>query len=190
MRAGADSAPQVLARMTLLADTVRGDSTVLTLVTAWSAPFSSIDSLVVDRRTFAPRAEAFVSPGLTFHYRYDGVTVTGSIQHGDSTPRPIVRDFDGPVFGFNEVEPLARSLLFIAGTAAIVPLFSEADAALELDTLTVLTDTLVAGRPAWIVRFADPVITQRYVVDAASRRTLRLTTSQRKSGTVFDAVRE
>jgi hypothetical protein len=73
----------------------------------------------------------------------------------------------------------------------ILPLFSEADAELEHDTITVVTDTALAdGRTAWIVRFADPVIVQQYVVDAISRHTIRITTQQRKSGTRFDARSE
>lgn len=186
-RAG-DSVPRALARMTWSATPVPGDSDALTVVTSWSAPVSSDDSLTIDRHTFAPRSEGLASPALRFQYRYDGRRVTGSIQHGDSAPQKIVREFDGPVFAFNEVAPLVRSIPFRTGASWVVPLFSEADADLELDTITVVTDTTLAGVRAWIVRFADPVIVQRYVVDAASRTALGITTTQRKSGTVFVAA--
>lgn len=182
-----DSLPHPVARLTTSWALVAGDSGALSVVASWSAPVSSLDSLVFDRRTLAPREERLSSPGLRFRYHYDGSRISGSLERGDSAPRAIERSFDGPVFAFNEVDVLAQSLRHIPATF-VVPLFSESDADLELDTLSVVTDTTVAGRPAWVVRFADPVIVQRYVIDSATRRTLRLTTRQRKSGTVFDAT--
>lgn len=134
------------------------------------------------------RDESLASPSLHFHYHYNGRRITGTIQHGDSAPQGVVREFDGTVFAFNEVGPLVRSLEFRAGASYLVPLFSEADAALELDTVTVVTDTIVAERSAWVVRFADPVIVQRYVIETASRRIHGFTTTQRKARTAFVAT--
>jgi hypothetical protein len=142
----------------------------------------------LDGSTFAPLREAFASPAFQFHYRYHGFEVSGALQRGDSAPRTISRRFRESPFAFNELESLVRSLRFTRGRSMILPLFSEADAELEHDTITVVTDTALAdGRTAWIVRFADPVIVQQYVVDAISRHTIRITTQQRKSGTRFDA---
>jgi hypothetical protein len=113
---------------------------------------------------------------------------SGWIQRGDSAPRQIAREFTQAVFAFNEVPLIVCSVRYAAGLAVIVPLFSEADADLERDTITVVADPALGdGRGAWIVRFTDPVIAQRYVVDGTSRRTVAITTQQRRSGTVFDA---
>jgi hypothetical protein len=164
-----------------------GSGAVL-VVTEWTPPVSNTDSLFVDASTFAPQREAFVSRALKFHYRYHGFEISGSLQRGDSAPRTIARHFHESPFAFNELESLVRSLRFTRGRSMIVPLFSEADAVLERDTIMVVADTVLAdGQVAWIVRFADPVIVQQYLVDPTSRHTIRITTRQRKSGTLFDA---
>ncbi|HEY7877045.1 MAG TPA: hypothetical protein VIC55_02400, partial [Gemmatimonadaceae bacterium] len=45
-------------------------------------------------------------------------------------------------------------------------------------------DTM-AGRDVWVVRFADPAITTRYLVDVKTRAILDAVTTQRKAGTRF-----
>jgi hypothetical protein len=76
------------------------------------------------------------------------------------------------VFAFNEMELLVRSLPFTQGLSVVAPLFSEVDRDLEMDTLTVLgPDTSSAGHGGngWMVRFADPAIVARFVIDRTSR---------------------
>lgn len=69
--------------------------------------------------------------------------------------------------------------------SVVVSLFSEVDGDLEHDTLSVMGRDTMAGRDVWVVRFADPVITTRYLVDAQTRAILDAVTTQRKGG---DAV--
>lgn len=151
----------------------------------WAPPFQSSDTLVVDAATLRPRSEVLVFNKVRREYGYDGAHVTGAIQYPDSAPRSFDSTFDAPVFAFNEVEPLVRSLAYRTGVTVVVPLFSEVDADLEHDTLSVTGSTRETGVDAWVVRFADPVITTRYVVDAHTRAILDATTTQRKSGMRF-----
>lgn len=184
--AGADTAARVFARLTEQAS-AGGDPHTVEVVQTW-APFATSDSLVLDGRTLAPRTEALASPGLRFRYRYDGRRVSGWIERGDSARRQVALEAGAPFFASNEIEPLVRSLRYGAGLTVVVPLFSETDAAIEQDTISVVRDTALAdGRRAWVVRYADPVIEQWYLVDAGSRETARILTRQRRSGTVFDA---
>lgn len=186
-RGAADTSPQPLAWLTEL-ERVRPHAKQVEFLQTWGPPVDSRDSLAVDAGTLAPREESLVSPALKFRYRFDRTRVSGWIQRDDSSPRPIAAAWGEPFFAFSEVGPIVRSLRYAAGLAFVVTLFSEADVAVEHDTITVLRDsTLADGRGVWIVRFADPVIEQRYVVDSISRATVRIVTRQRRSGTVFDA---
>lgn len=152
------------------------------LVRAWPKPFSSIDTLAIDPRTLEPRDEALAFNGSVFRYHYHGSRVTGTVTSLDSAPQPYDHDFGEPLFAFNEVETLVRSLAFHRGLNVVVPLFSETDRALERDTLTVLDRQKTSdGFIRWVVRFADPAIATRYVVDARSRTILDATTTQRAS---------
>jgi hypothetical protein len=154
------------------------------VTSAWSAPYESYDSLTIDRATLAPIAETVTSGRARYEYRYDGRRVVGKATV-DSGVVAVDRSFPGPVFAFNEVELLVRSLRYRAGDVFVVPLFSEADRAVEHDTLRVERREVVNGAPMWAVDFADPVITTRYRIDGASRRIVDAVTVQRKSGTTF-----
>lgn len=190
-RAGSDSTGVLLANLTVRVMAAQNLTGSVVIESAWTPPVSTTDSLMIDATTFAPQAEAFTSPSLTFHYRYSGSEISGTLQRADSATRSIARLTGEPAFAFNELESLVRSLRFTRIQSVVVPLFSEADAVLERDTLSLVADTVVAGgRRARIVRFADPVIVQRYIVDSASRNIIRITTRQRKSGTVVDARSE
>ena len=151
----------------------------------WAPPFQSSDTLIVDARSLRPVSEVLEFNHVRYAYRYAGAHVTGTIQHPDSSPRDYDQTFDVPVFAFNEVEPLVRSLEYRSGMQMVVPLFSEVDGDLERDTLTVMGRTREAGVDAWVVRFADPVITTRYLVDAHSRAILDAVTTQKRSGLRF-----
>lgn len=157
----------------------------LRLTKNWASPFQSSDTLVVDSRSLRPSSEVLAFNHVRYEYHYTGAHVTGTIQRPDSAPRVFDKTFDGPVFAFNEVEPLVRSLRYRAGLSMVVPLFSEVDADVEHDTLTVIGRTAATGADAWMVRFADPVIATRYVVDAHTRAILDAVTTQKKSGLRF-----
>lgn len=175
---------ELLSRVTVSA---RGDSSaaVVVLTTNWALPLQSSDTLTFDSRSLEPASEILVFNHVRREFRYDGARVTGTIQYPDSSPRPFTRTFDVPVFAFNEVEPLAQSLDYRKGLRSVVPLFSEVDGDLEHDTLSVAGRDTIAGRKAWVVRFADPVITTRYLIDMNTRAILDAVTTQRKSGTRF-----
>ena len=151
-------------------------------------PFEATDTLIVDGATFAPIEETAAATSYRFHYVYSGSRVTGTLQRRGSPGRSVDATFDTPVFVFNELERIVRGLTYRAGLTVVVPLFSESDADLEHDTLTVLGDTLAQGERAWIVRFADPVIVTRYVVDARDRTLIEADTRQRRSGILIRQI--
>lgn len=145
------------------------DSAVLTFRTV--AATTAVDTLRVERATLIPNWERLQFAGTTITLHYAGQRVTGTVQHGDSTPTPFDVTAADPVFAFNELEVLVRSLPFRAGYRAVVPLFSEMDRRVEYDTLTVIgsESPARASGGVWRVRFADPAIVSEYRVDAARR---------------------
>jgi hypothetical protein len=155
------------------------------VVTTWLAPYFSLDSLVVDRRTLAPLRETLVNGEAHYDYVFNGGHVTGTVAKHDSLPRRIDRQFATAVFAFNEVNTLIRSMSFQRGLTIVVPLFSEVDADVERDTITVLDRVESTAGAVWHVRFADPAITTEYIVDERTRSVLEYASTNRKSGTVF-----
>jgi hypothetical protein len=182
---GSDTTERDYAQLRLSEDVIGPSGDRWRLTRTWLPPYASIDSLVIERRTLRPLEETLSFGGAIRHYRFDGRRVTGAIQFADSAPRSYDHTFDEPLFAFNEVDLLARSLDYRPGRLLVVPLFSEVDQALERDTLSVIGQETIAGKRVWIVRFADPVITTRYVVDAASRQLVDAVTTQRRSGVAF-----
>lgn len=152
----------------------------LVMSSEWAPPLASKDSIVLERIGLRPMEEDLVFNRVHRSYRYDGARVSGIVLYPDSAPKPYDHTFDQPVFAFNEVEPLVRSLDYRRGLRVVVPLFSEVDQALERDTLSVEDGS--PTRATWVVRFADPVITTRYVVDARTRHIVDAVTTNRKSG--------
>jgi len=185
-----DSVDRKVSALRTMEHRVPGDSSRMAIVVQWLPPYSLTDSLIVARRTLWPIEESGVSPSVRFRYRYDGPHVTGMIQRGDSAARQVDVTYDQPVFAFNQLDRLVRSLRYRPGLSVVVPLFSEMDVDLEHDTLTVVTDTVARGDRAWIVRFADPVIVRHYLVEAGSRQIVKSETRQRKSGLIFRQVRQ
>ena len=142
--------------------------------------------MFVERRTLSPVSEELSFRGALRRYHYAGRHVTGVVQYPDSAPRQYDNTFSEPVFAFNEVELLVRSLDYRGGLTFVVPLFSEVDQAVEYDTLTVVGRAPSGSRQGlWSVRFADPVITTSYIVDAESRAIVGAETRNRKSGSVL-----
>jgi len=187
-RAAADTIERPFAAVTR-ADRPAGPRAVLTFV--WEPPFDSRDSLVIARGSLAPVAERLAFRGVTREYHYDGPRVTGRMQRPDSSWDAYDHTFDEPVFAFNEVEILVRSLRYAPGVRLVAPLFSEVDRALEHDTLTVVGRAAPVGRDStWVVRFADPAIVTLYTVDPARREIVDAVTTQRQSGGVLRYRRE
>lgn len=169
-------------------ETLDAASTRLLIATHWLPPFESIDTMLVDATTLAPMREYSRSPQLTFTYRYDRAHVVGRLQHADSTPHEVGGSYDALVFGFNELDQLARAFEGPPGTRVVLPFFSEADADVEHDTLSVLRDTVVDGAPARVVRFADPVIVRLYLLTTREHEIVESDITQRRSGTRFRLV--
>jgi hypothetical protein len=189
-RAPADSADRPLSGVTRAERTDPADARQTVLTFAWEPPYDSRDSLVVARGTLAPVRERLVVRGVVREYAYDGARVTGRMQRADSSWDAYDHTFPVPVFAFNEVELLVRSLRYARGLEVVAPLFSEMDRALEYDTLTVLGRGVPAGRDStWVVRFADPAIVSVYSVDAGRREIVGTEVTQRRGGAVLRYLR-
>jgi hypothetical protein len=189
-RAPADSADRPLSAVTRAERTDASDARRAVLTFAWEPPYDSRDSLVVARGTLAPVRERLVVRGVVREYAYDGARVAGRMRRADSTWDAYDQTFPVPVFAFNEVELLVRSLRYVRGLQVVAPLFSEMDRALEYDTLTVVGRGAPVGRDStWVVRFADPAIVSLYSVDAARREIVGTEVTQRRGGAVLRYVR-
>jgi hypothetical protein len=185
-RPGIDSTEQPLTHVQTFQGPASIGADCLLIMSAWPPPFSSTDSLVVDRRTLAPVREILSIASDRYEYAYAAGRVTGSISRRDSVVRLVEQSFAQPVFAFNEVKALVQALDFRPNLQLIIPLFSEVDGSVEHDTLTVLNHAApTIESTAWIVRFADPAITSIYRVDPRTRAVLDLTTRNRKTGTAF-----
>jgi hypothetical protein len=148
-----------------------------------NAEFS--DTMSMTRDGLRPIAERMQSGKTVKIIHYAGDRLHETVQVGDSAPRALDRSFPVPVFAFNQLELVVRSLPLRTGLHAILPLYSEGDDSLEMDTASVVrlaeaSDSIKA--PAWIVRFADPAIVSTYVVDTLSRRIDGYYVESRKSG--------
>jgi hypothetical protein len=95
--------------------------------------------------------------------------------------------YKGDVFNFQELDDLLRSLPLREGYERILPLFSEGDDSLEMDTVRVMTRD-AGGR--WTLRFADPAIVATYEIDERTRRIVRHEHVSRRSGATLRFVPE
>ena len=181
-----DTTEQVLSEIRREERADEREATSLALIMSFSPPFASVDSLVVDPRTIAPLTEVLRVRGDVIRIRYDGPRITGSVQHGDSTPVPFAVTASEVPFAFNALDPIVRSLPLRAGFQAVVPLFSEIDRLVERDTLSVLEGERNAlGGTVWRIRFADAVIVSTYGVDGNSREIVSQEVTNRRSGRRF-----
>ena len=136
------------------------------------------DSLFVHRADLRPIREhlAYRQRNSDKRFLYDGGTVHQTNASGDSLVT-FDRSYDVPVFAFSEIELLVRSLPYHAGYTAILPLYSEGDDAIEMDSVAV-----VDARPdRWTIRFADPAIVALYGIDVTTRRILSYEVTGRKT---------
>ncbi|HEX8946152.1 MAG TPA: hypothetical protein VF785_23655 [Gemmatimonadaceae bacterium] len=183
IQGAADSVERPMSEKTWSLKSVAGAPNRVLVTSSWPAPYSSIDSLVVERNGLVPVREWLSYRGVTRDYQFLGNRVRGTVQHVDSAARTIDLTFPEDVFAFSEVELLVRSLPLRPAFTTVVPLFSENDEAVEHDTMTVVArDRSPEREPGWIVRFADPAIVTRYVIGERSRAILAAETTQRRSG--------
>ncbi len=142
----------------------------------------SIDSALVLRDGLSPIWEVQHSGTHSFRIDYNGTHVRRIDSAPDTTPRQVDHTYDVPVFHFNELNQLVRSVPLRKGYNAILPLYSEGDDALEMDTLR------VEGRDSagvWNVRFADKVIIGHYGIDGTTREMVRYEVERHAGGPHF-----
>ncbi len=152
----------------------------------YAPPQLSEDSLWTDAGSARPRREWLRVGAKTIELRYDGRSVHRHVTTGDSLTTSDTT-FAEPVFAFNQAETLIRSLPLRAGYQRIVPLYSEIDAQVEYDTITVVgANAALPG--SWKVRFADPAIVQEWIVEGNSRDVLSLETRPRRAPVVLRRV--
>jgi hypothetical protein len=136
------------------------------------------DSMFVDRANLRPVREhlAYLQRKLDKRFDFDGGAVHQTTTSHDSVTT-LERHYVMPVFAFSEVEMLVRSLPYHDGYTAILPLYSEGDDAIEMDSVS-----LVASRPGrWTIRFADPAVVAIYGIEPATRRILSYDVTSRKT---------
>lgn len=117
---------------------VDGAETVMLTLASGAGKGAFHDTSIVMRRGLAPVTEAWRSGDKRIRYAYAGPSVRRTVITPDSGVSVREHRFAVPVFHFNELTLLARSLPLRTGFRAIVPLYSEGDDALERDTLSVL----------------------------------------------------
>lgn len=153
--------------------------TIVRVSTGHYAGGDYYDSLVVRRTDLQPIREHmhYVQRRLDKRFEYEGGTVHQTNSIADSATS-FDRKYNMPVFAFSEIELLVRSLPYRPGFTSILPLYSEGDDAVEMDSISV-----VSARPErWTIRFADPSIIATYGLDVATRRILSYDVVSRKTG--------
>lgn len=132
------------------------------------APF--LDTALVLRDGLVPVWEIHHQGTRRTRFDYSGSHVTVEVTAPDSVRRRVEHLYTVPSFHFNELDELISSIPLHSGYHAIVPLYSEGDGALEMDTVEVEGQDSTG---TWNVRFADKVIIGHYGIDAATRTILR-----------------
>jgi hypothetical protein len=140
---------------------------------ARAKPF--IDSMLVYRDGLAPISERVWSGARSTRYDYDGAHVRIT---GDSTP---VKEHGYPtaVFAFQQLDGVIRSLPLRAGYEALLPLYSEGDDSVEVDSVRVERRE---SNGVWTIRFADPAIVATVGVDEKSRAQVAYSHTFRQAG--------
>lgn len=137
----------------------RGPGPDATLLLVQERPGRGLwDSLVVSRSGLAPRWERMATGSTVVHLEYDGPTVRRSEWRGDTLVDTDSVVFATPVFAFNQLDVLLRSLPPEVSDRMILPLYSEGTGVVEYDTVTVSRLRDRGERRRWEVRFADPAI--------------------------------
>jgi hypothetical protein len=153
-------------------------STIVRVTTGHYSGGDYYDSVFVDRVDLRPVHEhlAYLQRKIDKRFDYDGGTVR-QINTSHDSVSTLERRYQMPVFAFSEVEMLVRSLPYHDDYTAILPLYSEGDDAIEMDSVS-----LVASRPGrWTIRFADPAIVAIYGIEPATRRILSYDVTSRKT---------
>lgn len=141
-----------------------------------------MDSALVLRDGLSPVWEIQHSGTHSIRIDYSGTRVRRSDSAPDTALRRVEHMYDVPVFHFNELNQLIRSVPLRAGYYAILPLYSEGDDALEMDTVRVEGQ---GSTGVWNVRFADKVIIGHYGIDGSTREMVRYEVERHVAGPHF-----
>jgi hypothetical protein len=146
-----------------------------------------VDSAVMLQRGLTPAWEWSQFGTRVSRITYDGARVRRTDREGDSVVRQVDHTYGVRVFPFAVLDLVVRSVPLHDGYRAILPLYSEGDDALEMDTVQVI------GRGpdgVWDVRFADPVIIAHYGIADGDRTIARLEIERHAGGPHFRRVPE
>lgn len=135
-----------------------------------------IDSALVMRDGLAPVWESAHSARWNRRWEYSGKRVRVAVLDSGAMVRE--HTYDLPVFQFNELGALFRSLPLREGYEAILPVYSEGSDELEMDTVRVMARD-AAG--VWSIRFADPAVVATYGIDDGTRQIARYDVTSRTS---------
>lgn len=165
-------------RSEIHAVTYAGKPALLLVASTSRGAMHFLDSALVRRDDLTPISEVSEFRGWHRRFEYDGARVRFVATSADSA-RNGEHTYPHPVFQFNEVDVLVRTIPLLAGYRAIVPLYSEGSDELEMDTISVARPRATGP---WDVRFSDPVIVSHYGIDPATRAILsRVITRQDRS---------
>lgn len=167
-RAAGDTAEHALTaqRLTEHVTTYGGQPAVL-LVTQVKTARTYVDSALVYRDGLAPIWETTHSGARVTRYVYEGNRVRLAVATGDSTSATKEHRYDFPVFNFQQLDALIRSLPLRQGYEVVLPLYSEGDDSVEVDSVRVESRD---ANGVWRIRFADPAIVATIGVDGARRQ--------------------
>lgn len=180
-RAKSDTVETLRARLTTW---LRIESAEVSAGFAFSGIAASVDTIWFRRSDLAPLRERLRARGQYFSIQYDGKHVVHTRQRGDSAAVTDTQELAVAPFGFNQLETIIQLIPYRSGYSAILPLYSEIDAAVEYDTVTVLGPS-DARADRVNVRFADPAIVSLYTIDRASGQIVGHVTTSRRNGTLL-----
>ena len=143
------------------------------------------DTALVMRDGLHPVWEVATNGTRRSRWEYSGKRVRLTFTQPDSGTRTREHTYDVPVFHFNELDVLIRSLPLREGFEAILPLYSEGSDELEMDTVRV---SARGADGVWPVRFADPAIVSTYGIDGTTRRIVRYEVLSRRNGALSRRV--
>ena len=158
--------------------TFRGRPAVLQVVQV-NGSQTYVDSALMFRDGLAPIWEVSRSGSQATRYVFDGDKVRVTVTNGDAAPTTKAHRYEVPVFNFQQLDAVIRSLPLRRGYEALLPLYSESDDSVEIDTVR------VEGRDpngVWRIRFADPAVVASVGVDGTSRAQVAYAHTFREDG--------
>jgi hypothetical protein len=138
-----------------------------------------VDSALMYRDGLAPIWEVSRNGTRVTRFTFDGSHVRTTVTNGEAAPDTKEHHYEVAVFPFQQLDAVIRSLPLRRGYEALLPLYSEGDDAVEIDTVRV-EDRGPNG--VWRVRFADPAIVATIGVDETSRAQVAYAHTFRQDG--------